>query len=190
MLFELPTKLNIGGTDYAIRSDYRAVLEICTALSDTELSDEEKAIVTLVIFYPDFEQMPPEDLQEALEKCFAFIDHGQGAPGKSAPRLMDWEKDFQHIIAPINRVAGKEIRSVDYMHWWTFLSFFSEIGADCLFAQIVRIREKKARGKPLDKEEQKFYRENRQLVDFKTNYTDAEHEILKQWGGGGNGRQG
>ena len=45
MLFELPTKLNIGGTDYAIRSDYRAVLEICTALSDSELSDEEKANV-------------------------------------------------------------------------------------------------------------------------------------------------
>ena len=66
MLFELPTKLNIGGTDYAIRSDYRAVLEICTALSDIELSDEEKAIVALVIFYPDLEQMPPESLQEAL----------------------------------------------------------------------------------------------------------------------------
>ena len=64
MLFELPTKLNIGGTDYAIRSDYRAVLEICTALSDGELSDEEKAIVALVIFYPDLEQMPPESLQE------------------------------------------------------------------------------------------------------------------------------
>ena len=182
MLFELPTKLNIGGTDYAIRSDYRAVLEICTALSDIELSDEEKAIVTLVIFYPDFEQMPPEDLQEALEKCFAFIDHGQGAPGKSAPRLMDWEKDFQHIIAPINRVAGKEIRSVDYMHWWTFLSFFSEIGADCLFAQIVQIRNKLARHKKLDKAEREWYNQNRHLVDIQSHYTKQDEELLEKRG--------
>ena len=68
MLFELPTKLNIGGTDYAIRSDYRAVLEICTALSDSELSDEEKILVALEVFYPDLDNMSPSIFKEALEK--------------------------------------------------------------------------------------------------------------------------
>ena len=183
MLFELPTKLNIGGTDYAIRSDYRAVLEICTALSDTELSDEEKAIVTLVIFYPDFEQMPPEDLQEALEKCFAFIDHGQGAPGKSAPRLMDWEKDFPYIIAPVNRVVGHEIRADNHFHWWSFLAAYMEIG-ECTFAQIVHIRDQQHKGKTLEKFDRDWYRQNRDLVDLKTKITSAEEEVFKQWGGG------
>ena len=93
------------------------------------------------------------------------------------------EQDFRYIVAPINRVVGQEIRAVEYYHWWSFISAYYEIG-DCLFAQIVRIRDKKARGKPLDKEEQKFYRENRHMVDFHTNYTDAENALLKKWVGG------
>ena len=69
MLFELPTKLNIGGTDYAIRSDYRAVLEICTALSDRELSDEERILVAMEVFYPDLDNMSPSVYKEALENA-------------------------------------------------------------------------------------------------------------------------
>ena len=181
MLFELPTKLNIGGTDYAIRSDYRAVLEICTALSDGELSDGEKALVALEIFYPEFDKMSPTFYREAIEKCYAFIDYGQSNQGKRGPRLMDWEKDFPHIVAPINRVAGTEIRSVDYMHWWTFLSYFFEIG-DCLFAQIVSIRNKQARGKKLEKEEREWLKNNRHLVELEHKYTEKDEAMLKQWG--------
>ena len=87
-------------------------------------------------------------------------------------------------MAPINRVLGKEIRAAEYLHWWTFISAYYEIGGDCTFAQIVRIREKKAKGKPLDKQEQAWYRQNRSLVDFRTNYTKAEDDVLKQWGAG------
>jgi hypothetical protein len=181
MMFELPTKLNIGGTDYAIRSDYRAVLEICTALSDTELTDEEKALVALMIFYPDFESIPPEHLKEAIEQCFAFIDYGQDREQSAGPRLMDWEKDFSSIVAPINRVAGMEIRSVEYMHWWTFLSYFFEIG-DCLFAQVVRIRDKLARNKKLEKAERDWLKHNRHLVDIQPRYTKQDEQLLEEWG--------
>ena len=54
-------------------------------------------------------------------------------------------------------------------------------GGDCTFAQIVHIRDKLARGKPLDKSERVWYRQNRRLVDFKTTYTDAEEQLLKDW---------
>lgn len=185
MMYELPTSLMVCASEYEIRSDYRAALDICAALSDSELSDEDKAFVVLDIFYPAFKEMPQEHYEQAIEKCFWFINCGDEEQNRRAPKLMDWEQDFKYIVAPINRVVGQEVRAVPYLHWWSFVSAYYEIG-DCLFAQIVRIREKKARGKHLDKEEQKFYRENRQMVDFKTNYTDAEHEILKQWGGGGN----
>ena len=183
MMYELPTRLMVCGTEYEIRSDYRAALDICAALSDSELSDEDKAFVVLAIFYPAFAEMPQEHYREAIERCFWFINCGDEQQNRPAPKLMDWEQDFRYIVAPINRVVGREIRAVEYCHWWSFVSAYYEIG-DCLFAQIVRIRDKKARGKPLDKEEQKFYRENRHMVDFHTNYTDAENALLKKWGGG------
>lgn len=183
MIFDLPTSVTVCGTDYQIRSDYRAVLDICTALTDLELSDQEKAIVMLDIFYPGISDMPQGHYEEAVKQCFWFINCGEDEPAqRNAPKLVDWEQDFKYIVAPVNRVMGTEIRSLEYMHWWTFVSAYYEIG-DCTFAQIVRIRDMLARGKQLDKVEREWYEKNRHLVDLKVTYTKAEDELLKMWGG-------
>lgn len=181
MTYELPVALNVCGTEYCIRSDYRAVLDVCAALTDMELSDNDRGVAVLGIFYPAFEQMPPEHYSEAIKKCFWFINCGAEETKTPAPKLMDWEQDFPYIVAPINRILGKEIRSVPYLHWWTFISFYYEIG-DCLFAQIVRIRDLKRRGKTLDKQDREWYSKNRDLVDLKVTYTEAEKKLLKDWG--------
>ena len=180
MMYDLPISVEVCGVEYAIRSDYRAALDICAALSDIELNDQDKAFTALDIFYPCFSDMPEEHYDEAIKACFDFISCGDAHQDRKAPRLVDWEQDFKHIVSPINRVVGEEVRALEYMHWWSFISAYMEIG-DCLFAQIVRIREKKAKGKPLDKSEKDFYRRNRHLVDFKTNYTQEENEVLNQW---------
>lgn len=73
-----------------------------------------------------------------------------------------------------------EVRDVEYMHWWTFIGYFSEIG-DCLFAQIVNVRQKLATGKTLNKDEREFYRKNRKLVDLKQRYTTQESELIRVW---------
>lgn len=180
MNYSLPTTVFIGDEEYSIRSDYRAILDILEALSDPELSDEDKIICIIEIFYED---VPVYDLwEEAVKECFKFINMDDGeSPSKPAPRLMDWAQDFPYIVSPINKVIGKEIRSLDYLHWWTFLAAYYEIG-ECTFSQIVSIRSKKAKGRPLEKWEKEWYREHRDMVDFKTNYTEAEKDLLKRWG--------
>ncbi len=184
MIYDLPTSVDIQGQEYEIRSDYRAILDICIALNDPELTDDDKALVALDIFYPAFENMPPEHYQEAINKCMWFINGGsEDAGDKNAPKLMDWEQDFPYIVAPINRVCGQEIRAAEYVHWWSFISYYYEIGGDCTFSQIVRIRDRLARGKSLDKSDREWYRRNRALVDFKTKYTEAEEDALKKYGG-------
>ena len=191
MIYELPTSVEVGGVSYQIRSDYRAVLDILTALSDPELSDSDRAESILDIFYfsPTYLDMRQEDYDEAIRKVIWFVNCGiDEENGKKSPKLMDWEQDFPYIVAPVNRVLGLDVRSVPYdfenntggLHWWTFMSAYQEIG-DCLFAQIVGIRRKLARGKKLDKSEQEFYRNNRQLVDFKRKYTERENDILSMW---------
>lgn len=180
MMYDLPTSLVVCGTEYEIESDYRAILDIFTLLSDRELSNEEKTIGMLGIFYKDFFNMPTEHFGEAIDKCFDFINGGNAEEKKKEPKLMDWEQDFRFIIAPINNVAGTEVRSLKYLHWWTFLSYYYEIG-DCFFAQIVRIRELKAKGKLKDKQDMEFYKKNKDVIDFHTNYTDLENEIVSNW---------
>ncbi len=176
----LPTRVEVEGAEYAIRSDYRAILDICAALSDPELDGQERAAVALTIFYPDLAVMPAGHYRTAVERCLCFIRGGEEEPPGRSPRLMDWEQDFPHIVAPINRVLGQEVRAVEYMHWWTFLAAFYEIG-ECTFAQIVRVRDRLARGKALDKQDQAWYRNNRHLVDFKRKYTKRDDELLSPW---------
>lgn len=181
MNWDLPVSVELGGAVYPIRSDYRVALDICMALNDPDLNGQEKTQVVLTAFYPV--EIPPECWQEAIEKCFWFIEGGDGLdqPQKS-PRLVDWEQDFRYIVAPVNRIAGGDIRAMEYRHWWTFLADYQEIG-DCTFAQVVRIRDHLARGKPLDKMDREWYRKNRQLVDFRRKYTRVEKGLLKEWGG-------
>lgn len=185
-MYDLPTSVDIAGNAYPIRSDYRAALDICAALSDPELTNEDKAEALLAIFYPD--EIPAQHWQEAVDRCLWFISGGSDdEPEQRSPKLMDWQQDFPIIVAPINRVLGTEIRAIPYdrvtntggLHWWTFLSAYYEIGGDCLFGQVLSIRSKKAKGKRLEKYEQEWYRDNRALVDFKTNYTQAEQDLLE-----------
>ena len=184
MIYDLPTSLPVCGVEYEIRSDYRAILDIIIALNDVELADREKAMVALYIFYPGFDDMPNEHCQEALRQCFWFINAGRDDEEQNKPvKLVDWKQDFQYIVSPVNRVLGYEIRSVEYLHWWSFVGAYMEIG-ECMFAQIVRIRSTKAQGRKLDKQDQEWYVKNRNIVDLKHTYTSKESELLKKWGGG------
>lgn len=185
MIYGLPTSVEVCGTAYEINSDFRVVLDIFEVLNDPDLTDQEKGFFALGFFYPDFEDMPSEHCQEALRQCFWFINGGEteDIQEKKQPQLVDWEQDFRYIIAPVNKAVGHEIRSDAYFHWWSFLSAYMEIG-DCTFAQIIKIRDAKARGKKLDKADQEWYQKNRKIVDLKQRYSQAENDILKMWGGG------
>ena len=169
--YELPTALEVNGNTYEIRSDFRAVLDVLAAQNDPELDDQSKAYVLLTIMYPDFQSIPRDDVEEALKKAIEFIDYGYEDDGSPKPRLVDWQQDASMIISGINKVAHTEVRQLQYMHWWTFFSYYMEIG-DGLFSEVVSIRSKKAKHKKLEKYEQEFYRNNKAIVDLKTPETE------------------
>ena len=77
------------------------------------------------------------------------------------------------IIPAANRVLGQEVRAMPYLHWWTFLGAYMEIG-DSLFSTVLGLRQKRAKGKKLEKYEQEFYKENRALVDLRKKETPAD----------------
>ena len=147
--YELPKSANIEGKEFKIRSDYRAILDIISAFNDPNLSDKEKIMAGLEIFYIDYEKL--ENLEEAVNLMMLFISGNQSEePSGNKPKLMDWEQDISLIIPPVNKVLGQEIRELEYLHWWTFLGAYMEIG-ECTFNTFVGIRDKKIRGKKLGK---------------------------------------
>lgn len=181
--WKLPTTLRVGGKDYAIRTDYRAVLDILIAMNDTDIyagmneqeKNAEQSMTMLQILYLDFEIIPPQHWKEAAEQAIEFIDCGFSSDNKPKPRLMDWNQDAPILIPAVNKVAGKDIRAEKYMHWWTFLGLFMEIG-ESTFATVVGLRDKKKRGKKLEKWEQEFYKNNKSLVDLKVKQIERSEE--------------
>ncbi len=178
-LWSLPTSATIGGAEYPIHADFRDILEIFRYLDDPDRPEYLRWKIAVALFYEG--EIPNADFQEAMEYLADFIVCGDH-DSKPAPKLLDWEQDAQVIVADVNRVAGAEIRSVPFLHWWTFVSYFNAIGEGQL-STIVSIRDKLRRGKPLEKWEKEFYRRNRERVELKTRYSAeelAEQERLRK----------
>ena len=170
MIGLLPKSLDINGTEYKIRSDFRVALLIFEAFNDSGLNDYEKIQVCLECLYKEI----PEDTENAYKKAVWFLDGGDIPKSKPLRRkTFDWKQDESLIFSAVNKSAGFETRSADYIHWWTFLGYFSEIG-DGLFSQIINIRTKKAKGKKLEKWELEFFNEHRELIEIKQIYSAEE----------------
>mgnify|MGYP005755037493 FL=1 len=186
----LPTSLEVDGREYEIRTDYRVILDILAAMNDPEIfepgmtEDEKKAeqvMTMLQILYIDFDIMPPENWQEAAKKACDFIDCGIKGDDKPKPRTMDWEQDAPIIAPEVSKVAGRDIR-IGETHWWEFFGYYMGIG-EGVFNTIVSIREKRRKGKKLEKWEQEFYRNNKALVNLKIKKeerSEQEKEELRE----------
>lgn len=184
MIGSLPTSLEVGGKQYAIRSDFRDVLNIFQAFNDPALADGEKAYVCLKCLYVDYYSIPYEQMQEALKKACWFCDGGKEYKQKTDNiKSFDWDQDEKVLFPAINKIAGFEVRNCEYMHWWTFIGYFGEIG-EGLFSTVMHIRQKRLKGKKLDKWEEEFYRQNKDLINLYTAQDKAEiaetEEFLKE----------
>lgn len=179
-MFDLPKSLKVGGRWYKIRTDYRAVLDILVAFNDPELDDADKDQVMREILYMDYDAIPMEDWTEAAQQAIWFIDCGMQFEhgGVQQPRTMDWKKDAPIISPAVNKFAKCDVRTMKYLHWWTFFGYYMEIG-DSLFSTVTEIRRKIAEGKKLESWEKEFLRKNKSLCSLPEVLTSEQMERRK-----------
>lgn len=166
MIGDLPHSLTVGGKDYSIRYGFKDCLNIMAAFEDEELTNEEKLIVMLDVLYENAD-FTDKDIEEAVKKAVWFLSAGRTQPEKEEKPLSRLEKDEQLIFAAVNEVAHMDIRIDPGIHYWTYISYIQAISSKSLFACIVRIREKLNKGEKLDKDERKFYKENKEMIDLR-----------------------
>lgn len=184
MIGLLPKTLNINGIDKRIRTDFRAILIVFDAINNAQLNNIEKVNILLSLFIDEIEE---ENYKEAIDKINIFIDYKREEYNfvcdieklNNNKKLFDWVQDENMIFSAINNIAKCEVREKEYMHWWTFIGYFNEIG-ESLFSTIIGIRIKIFNGKKLDKYEQEFYKKNKSLVNLKNRYSKEENDELKK----------
>lgn len=180
MITDLPYTLPVDGEEKEIYCDFRDIILVCNAFNDPELTQSEKTRIMLELIYVD-DWWEFEDKEEAIKQAIWFIDWGKEYKDKeNGPRIMDWEQDYNIIISAVNNKANVvDIRELPFLHWWTFLGYFSERG-ECQFSTIADIRDKLNKGKKLEKYEKEILRENRDHIILKNKSNeDFENEL---WG--------
>lgn len=181
MITDLPYTLEVDGVEREINTDFRDIINIFIALNDNELSPQDKTIVMLNNLYKcDIEEL--QNIQEAIDKASWFMDWGKEyTEKKDSPKLMDWEQDYNMIIAAVNNKVKtvEDVRELPHLHWWTFLGYFSERGK-CQLSQIMELREKIAKGEKLEKWEKQMLRDNQDIIILHDKSDDEFEQEL--WG--------
>ena len=156
----LPRKAVIEGREYPHVTDFRDILGIIGILNGPG-HPGFRWLKALAAFFPG--EVPP--VPQGTRYLADFLSCGQ--PGASGVKLMDWQVDAPEILSGVNAAAGTEVRSLPYLHWWSFLSYFHSIGEGRL-SQLVAIRYKLSRGQKLENYEQEFYRQNKDKIRLRT----------------------
>lgn len=193
-MYSLPTSIKLGDKEFGIRErgDFRLILDCFEVLQDAELSEKERFIACLIIFYEDINSLADidklPDIEEAIKKMNQFFNcnEPEAFGAKTNFKAIDWKQDSQIICAAVNNVARTEIRALPYLHWWTFMGYYIAVGESVL-STVVSIRSKTAKGKKLEKWEREFKKDNPQyfLIDSRTlAQKEATEEILELWNKG------
>ena len=189
-MYEIPTSVTVGGQSFTIRNrgDYRIVLDCFSCLNDEELTKQEKLFACLIIFYEDFNKLEDvitleqETFNQLIEQMYSFFYCNELNIGiKTSFKALDWDTDSQLVCAAVNKVSHMEVRTVEYLHWWTFMGYFMEIG-ESVIATVVSIRSKIMKGKKLEKHEQEFRKNNPQYFvwDSRTEQQKEDEQAFKE----------
>ena len=97
-------------------------------------------------------------------------------------KILDWEQDYNYIISAVNDKAKtvEDVRELPFLHWWTFLGYFSERSPKCQISTIMSLRDKIAKGEKLDKWEQQLLKSNEQDIKFASTRDEDLEKTL--WG--------
>lgn len=161
-----PTSVEIDGREYALNTDFRIGLKCILAWEDPELTAREKTLVMLRLLYKEI----PPDTQKACELAVYFLNCGEEKDdGEAAEspvrRVYSFTKDAKYIYSAIRQTHGIDLETAEYLHWWKFCYFFLDLDPDCMFQQMLHLRQQKQRGK-LTKEEQAIYYRLRDILDL------------------------
>lgn len=179
--FENPKSLEIKGKEYKIRTDYRDILTIIEAFEDKSLLQREKLEVMITIL---FEEKPPL-IEETFKKSYMFLDvdiegmyYNKSKPNKTnsntETKLYSFVKDWQLIVAAMNKYFGCSIREMPYLHWFDFIAAFNNLG-ECSFTSVIDLRRKKKQNK-LNKEEKQYFYKNREWLDL--DYEEIDYKSM------------
>ncbi|RJQ42811.1 MAG: hypothetical protein C4545_04030 [Anaerolineaceae bacterium] len=169
---QLPTAIEVDGSEYPINYDFRTCLRILMAFEDQTLAQIEKQAILLKNLYVE----QPKNITEAIQKGIKFLDGGEDRKDevKNSPRIYSFQNDAQFIVAAFQQTHGIDLETAE-MHWWKFMALFMDLGGETTFSNLVSLRKRVKTGKAT-KEERAAARELGEIFDL----TEIDNRTLEE----------
>ncbi len=184
----LPNEVNIEGQDYKINSDFRTSILFELLMQDNSISEEDKIIQALELYYP----ILPTDLNQAIEKILWFyrcgkdeVENKNKGTGKST-NVYSYDYDDDYIYSAFLDQYGVDLQDVEYLHWWKFKAMFKALKEDNEIVKIMGYRAMDV-NKIKDKEQKAHYTKMQELYKIpiakdERNKLDEINQILLNGG--------
>lgn len=179
----VPNTVNIDGEEYKINSDFRCSILFELLMQDKLLSDKEKTVNALSLYY----SVCPKNINEAINQMLWFyrggkdieLSKGKGK-GKSDIQIYSFEHDDDYIYAAFMDQYRIDLQDIEYLHWWKFKAMFKSLREDNEIVKIMGYRSVDL-SKIKDKEEKAYYRKMKELHKIPVSQSEKEklNEIEK-----------
>ena len=172
----VPQSVLIDEKEYEIRSDFRISILFEMLMQDEELTNEEKIIQALNLYYP----VIPQNVTEAIEKikwfyrCGKDIVKSNNVKGESVNnKIYDYEFDDDYIYSAFLSQYGIDLQDIEYLHWWKFKAMFKSLKEDNLIVKIMEYRSIDLNSIK-DKEQKARYKKLQKLYEIPRNKEEVE----------------
>lgn len=191
----LPDKVEICGVPCSISSDFRTGILFEEAVQDPSLTEEEKLITALQLYYPDIE-LSADMLEEALDKALWFYRCGAdqiqiaesngGDSREPQNKSFSYECDADYIYAAFMSAYGIDL-AVSNLHWWQFRALFHALPDDTQLVKIIGYRMMEI-PKKATKEQKAHYRRMKRIYALPEDLEQkrAESDLTEILMNGGN----
>ena len=115
-MYNIPTSITIQDKSFGIRNkgDYRVVLDCFSALNDTELSDQERMIAALIIFYEDINSIDDINNIPDIELAIKEMYRQTGPCIFNKDGIIQKGVIVRHLILPGYKKDSKKI--INYLY--------------------------------------------------------------------------
>lgn len=176
----VPTTVCIDGMEYEINSDFRTSILFELMMQDTELTDKDKIINALKLYYP----IIPGNSEKAIEGIMWFyrsgkdiVESNRKSKGKSVTQIYSYDYDDDYIYSAFLDQYGVDLQDIEYLHWWKFKAMFKALKDDNMIVKIMGYRSVDL-SKIKDKEQRTHYKNMKELYKIPDNISKDEKEKI------------
>lgn len=176
----LPKSVEVAGAEYEINFDFRTSILFEMMIQDDELSDKEKIIKTLELYYPVIPKDIDKNINEAVDKALWFYRGGKDIKNQSSQRnngksekIYSFEYDDEYIYSAFLDQYNMDLQDVEELHWWKFKAMFKALKEDNEIVKIMGYRAMTIDNK-MSKEQKEYYRKMKKLYEIPKSKNEIE----------------